>query len=279
MARGLRVPVWIPGELLGELSLARQAGLPFTERDRRYLVTLGGITAIAIAAARLRANERQGAILAERDRIARELHDSLAQVLGSTHLRLRVLLARPELTEQPAVTAELEALADVCEEAYRDVREAILGLREASQGRGLLAALAAYLEKFSQQSAIPVDLEATVAEEPALSTSAEIQVIRVIQEALTNVRKHARATRAHVRVSEAAVGDALVIVIEDDGRGFDPTVSRIHRDGGYGVATMRERVELVGGTLRIDSTPRHGTRVVATVPQVARSRSAAASAA
>jgi signal transduction histidine kinase len=273
---GLRVPVWVPGELLGELSLARHDGPPFTERDRRYLVTLAGITAIAIAAARLRANERQGAILAERDRIARELHDSLAQVLGSTHLRLRMLLSRPELIDRPKVATELDDLADVCEEAYRDVREAILGLREASRGRGLLTALAAYIEKFSQQSGVPVDLEATVGDEPGLSSSSEIQLIRVIQEALTNVRKHARATRAHVRVTDAPGGDGLMIVVEDDGRGFDPATTRAHRDGGYGLATMRERMELAGGSLTIDSSPGRGTRVIAIVPQNPRIRTAVA---
>jgi signal transduction histidine kinase len=273
---GLRVPVWVPGELLGELSLVRHRGPAFTERDRSYLITLAGITAVAIAAARLRASERQGAILAERDRIARELHDSLAQVLGSTHLRLRMLLSRPEVIDRPKVATELDELAGVCEEAYRDVREAILGLREASHGRGLLTALAAYLEKFSQQSGVPVDLQATVGDEPGLSTSSEIQVIRVIQEALTNVRKHARATRAHVRVTDAPGSDGLMIVVEDDGRGFDPAGIRAHRDGGYGLATMRERIELVGGSLTIDSSPGRGTRVVAVVPQSPRVRNAVA---
>jgi two-component system nitrate/nitrite sensor histidine kinase NarX len=271
----LRVPVWIPGELLGELWLTRRDGRSFTERDRRYLMTLAGIAAIAITAARLRAMERQGAILAERDRIARELHDSLAQVLGSTHLRLRTLLARRDLAGQPRISGELEDLADVSEEAYRDVREAILGLREASRGRGLLEALQAYLDKYAQQSGIPVDLETTTDGEPTLPTSSELQVIRVIQEALTNVRKHARATRAHVRVTDARGGAGLMIVVEDDGRGFDPDESRTHRDGGYGLETMRERMELAGGSLHIDSTPGRGTRVTAIVPQNPRVRAGA----
>ena len=276
---GLRVPVWIPGELLGELSLLRFAHhpgdvpTPFTERDRRYLATLSGITAIAIAAARLRAMERQGAILAERDRIARELHDSLAQVLGSTHLRLQMLLNKPDLGGTEHASAEITSLAEVSEEAYRDVREAILGLREASRrGRSLMEALAAYVEKFSQQSGIPVTLHALVDDEPALSASSEIQVIRVIQEALTNVRKHARATRAHVRVTDAQDGASLMIVVEDDGRGFDVSGTRVHRDGGYGLETMRERMELAGGSLRVDSTPGRGTRIIALVPQTQRAR-------
>lgn len=281
----LRVPVWIPGELLGELSLLRLARhpgdvpRPFTERDRRFLVTLSGITAIAIAAARLRAMERQGAILAERDRIARELHDSLAQVLGSTHLRLRMLLGKADLGGVERASAEINSLAEVSEEAYRDVREAILGLREASRrGRSLMEALQAFVDKFSQQSGIPVTLETRVDDEPALSVSSEIQVIRVIQEALTNVRKHARANHAHVRVTDARAGAALMIVVEDDGRGFEVGQARVHRDGGYGLETMRERMELAGGSLRIDSTPGRGTRIIALVPQTQHARASGSTA-
>jgi signal transduction histidine kinase len=266
-ASTIRVPVWTPGELLGDLWLGRRAGAPFTDRDRRYLATLAGIAAIAITAARLRENERQGAILAERDRIARELHDSLAQVLGSTHLRLRTILARSDLADLPRVSGELEDLATVAEEAYRDVREAILGLREASKTRGLLEALQAYLDRYAQQSGIKVHLETATEAEPALSTNAEIQVIRVIQEALTNIRKHARATSANVRLTDSQAGQGLTIVIEDDGRGFDPAATLVHHDGGYGLQTMRERMELAGGSLRVDSSPGHGTRVIAIIPQ------------
>jgi two-component system nitrate/nitrite sensor histidine kinase NarX len=261
----LRAPLWSSGELLGDLWVARSPDPPFTERDRRYLFTLAGIAAMAIAATRIRKQERQGAILAERDRIARELHDSLAQVLGSTHLRLRHLLAGTELEGRPAVASELEELADVAEEAYRDVREAILGLREASRPRGFFEALQAYVEKYSVQSGVQVVLETSTAGQPSLTMSGEIQVLRVIQEALTNVRKHARASTARVRVMDAAPA-GVMIAIEDDGRGFDPGEMRVHRDGGYGLQTMRERMELAGGSLRVESSPNHGTRVIAMVP-------------
>jgi two-component system nitrate/nitrite sensor histidine kinase NarX len=269
----LKASIWSPGELLGELWIARRAGPPFAERDRRYLTTLAGIAAIAITSARLRARERQGAILAERDRIARELHDSLAQVLGANHLRLRMLLARPDVTPVGRVAGELEELAELNEEAYRDVREAILGLREASRSQGLLEALQAYLDKYAQQSGIAVELESALDGEPALPAASEIQLIRVIQEALTNVRKHARATRARVRLASAEAG-TLTIVVEDDGRGFDPSASPARRDGGYGLETMRERMQLAGGSLRIDSQPGRGTRVIAIVPDGSRLRGA-----
>ena len=267
----LKASIWAPGELLGELWIARRRAEPFSERDRRYLVTLAGIAAIAISGARLRERDRQGAILAERDRIARELHDSLAQVLGSTHLRLRTLLARPEVAERARISGELEELAVVNEEAYRDVREAILGLREASRTQGLVEALGVYLDKYAQQSGLTVELESSIDGEPALTAASEIQVIRVIQEALTNVRKHARATKARIRIASAEPG-TLTIVVEDDGRGFDPTAAPSQRDGGYGLQTMRERMQLAGGSLRIDSRPGHGTRVIAVVPDGSRPR-------
>jgi signal transduction histidine kinase len=265
-AATLQVPIWSSDERVGDLWVGRRSESDFTQRDRQYLLTLAGLTSIAITAARAREHEAHAAILAERDRIARELHDSLAQVLGSTHLRLRAQLARQELDDRPAVRAELEDLATITEDAYHDVREAILGLREASRPRGLIEALHAYLEKYGVQSGIRTELETAVDGEPDLPTKAEIQVIRVIQEALTNVRKHARATTVRVRVHASSAGDVVTIVVEDDGRGFEPDEVTVHRDGGFGLQTMRERMELAGGSVRVDSAPGRGTRVIANVP-------------
>ena len=240
--------------------------VPFTGRDRGYLVTLSDLASIAIINARLRESEHQGAIVAERERIAREMHDSLAQVLGVSHLRLRALGTRPQVMEAPQVAAELTELADLTEEAYRDVREAILGLREASRvDRGLIEGLHAYLEKYSHQAGVHATLETSLERELALPPRSEVQVIRVIQEALTNVRKHSGAASAVVRISDD--DDGTTIVIEDDGRGFDLTGTLFGRDG-FGLHTMRERMELIGGTLTIDAAPGKGTRVVAQMPGI-----------
>ena len=124
----MAVPILGPMGKLGELWIGRRSDAPFTERDRAFLVALSGLAAIAITSVRMRESGRQRAVLAERERIAREMHDSLAQVLGVTHLRLRALDSREEVKDNPAVAVELAELADICEEAYRDVREAILGL-------------------------------------------------------------------------------------------------------------------------------------------------------
>ncbi|MDO5534643.1 MAG: sensor histidine kinase [Propionibacteriaceae bacterium] len=219
-------------------------------------ILLGRAHAAVIAA------ERHAAALVERDRIARELHDSLAQVLGVAHLRLCALASRPALQADERARADLDDLADLCREAHRDVREAILGLKDADRpGRTLLEHLDDYAATFSRTSLIPTTVDSDVCD-PGLAPEAEVQVIRVIQEALTNVRKHADAQRATIRV-RARDGQAT-ITIEDDGAGFDP--HRTPGAGSFGLVTMRERVESVAGRFSIESTPGRGTRVTASLP-------------
>ncbi|MCE1177849.1 MAG: sensor histidine kinase [Micrococcales bacterium] len=209
------------------------------------------------------AHERECAIRAERDRIAREMHDSLAQVLGVTQLRLRALSGAGELGE--SARAEVDDLADLARDAYRDVREAILGLRTAGGERlTFVEALSTYVAAFSRQSGVQTTLE-TGGIEPALSPTCEVEVIRVVQEALTNVRKHAGAAAATVRLTETPM--SLSIVVEDDGRGFDP---RVAAGDGYGLFAMRERVAQSGGTLVVDSRPGAGTRVTVRIPSTCR---------
>jgi signal transduction histidine kinase len=262
----VEAPIRSPDGALGDIWLGRRSGAPFTERDRQFLVTLSDLASIAITSARMRESERQGAIVAERERIAREMHDSLAQILGVTHLRIVALGSRPEIASLPKAVAELADLATLTEEAYRDVREAILGLREASRvDRGFIDSLGAYLEKYSRQSGIPATLETSIDGELALPPRSELQIIRVIQEALTNVRKHGAATSVAVRLSEGPEGTTIAIV--DDGCGFDVAETLLGREG-FGLHTMRERMELVGGTLTIDSAPGRGTRIIAVMPSL-----------
>ena len=259
------IPILGPTGKLGELWIGQRSEAPFTELDRTFLVALSGLAAIAITSVRMRESGRQRAVLAERERIAREMHDSLAQVLGVTHLRLRALDSRQEVKDNPAIETELADLADICEEAYRDVREAILGLSASSRGaQGLLDILQTFLVKYSKQCGIETSLESDLDHELSLSPRCEVQVIRVIQEALTNVRKHSGAKSAVVRITESA--STTTFVVEDDGNGFDPGSSLTDRDG-FGMFTMRERMVLLNGSLTIDSAPGRGTRVIAGVPE------------
>ncbi len=261
----MAVPILGPMGKFGELWMGRRSDNPFTEPDKAFLVALSGLAAIAIASVRMRESGRHRAVIAERERIAREMHDSLAQVLGVTHLRLRALDSRQEVRDNPVIEVELADLADICEEAYRDVREAILGLSASSKtARGLLDVLSTYLVKYSRQCGITTSLESDLDHELSLSPRCEVQVIRVIQEALTNVRKHSGAKSAVVRITESA--STTTFVVEDDGDGFNPGGSLTDRDG-FGMFTMRERMVLLNGSLTIDSAPGRGTRVIAGVPE------------
>lgn len=261
----MTIPLGVSTKALGELWVARDSEISFAVRDREYLETLAGFATIALNSVESREIEHQGAILTERERIAREMHDSLAQVLGATHLRLRALESSDGIRNAPHLSGEITKIADICEDAYGDVREAILGLRESSKNdRGLLGNLRTYLDKFSQQCGIETSLYCELDDELTLSPRAEVQVIRVVQEAMTNARKHSGGQRVVVRITESSSGTTFIV--EDDGHGFNHDGT--HADGmGFGLFIMHERLKLIKGSLIIDSAPGCGTRIIATVPE------------
>jgi two-component system nitrate/nitrite sensor histidine kinase NarX len=272
---GVREPTWklsrvaleSPELTLGEMTVALAGGRAPTDREWRFMHRSAELAVIAITSSRMREREREVAILAERERLAREMHDSLAQVLGYIHLQLVALRPKVGRAEPQAIAASLDDLTEVAQDAYRDVRESILGLRESSRtGRSLIENLRAYLERYEHQAGIDTVFVTDFDEVPQLSPQAEIHLIRVIQEALTNVRKHAAARHATVRAS--IDGGMAVFSVEDDGRGFDVASATFAGDRGFGLEAMRERMELVGGTLAIDSAPRKGTIITARVPML-----------
>jgi signal transduction histidine kinase len=266
LAEVLERPLRGADGFLGELCVMRTNGVPFTDRDRELLSALADMAAIAVGTARLREAEQQYTIVAERDRIARELHDSLAQVLGVIHLRLRSLETEVRDVPGNGVATEIGDLAEIADEAYKDVREAILGLRESiTSANGLEGALGEYLRKYSRQTGIKTSLHCDGAARRALTPRSEVQLLRVVQEALTNVRKHAGARHAAVSLNE---DDGLVtLAVMDDGVGFDPGRLEEALDHGFGLASMRERVEQIGGTLAVHTAPGMGTRVVVQLQQ------------
>ena len=254
-------PLRGPDGVLGELCVVRETGAPFSAAERTLLGALADMAAIAVRTARLREAEEQWTILSERDRIARELHDSLAQVLGVIHLRLRALESTTSAGAADGVAAELADLADTADEAYRDVREAILGLRETISAEiGLEGALRDYLHKYTRQTGIRTSFVCDGDVRRALPPRSEVQLLRVVQEALTNVRKHAGASHVTVRL-DCRTADPVVSV-EDDGVGFDPARAVRSLDGGFGLTSMRERVDQIGGTLDVHTAPGEGTRIV-----------------
>jgi len=261
---GVEVPILGRGRLLGRLYLAGRGGRGRGERE--LLELFATQAAVAIENARLYRQLEALAVVAERERIARELHDNLAQVLG--YLRMRVGLIRRALEggEIEAAKGLLGEADGVLAEAYADVREAILGLRSrVGAERPWVDALREYLGRFEQQSGLLVgfEVEAEVGKVKLLPR-AEVQLLRIVQEALSNVRKHARASRVWVRVGLGRPEGRLKVEVADDGCGFDPT--KPVGPGHFGLAVMRERAELAGGRLEVDSAPGCGTRVRLEIP-------------
>jgi PAS domain S-box-containing protein len=203
------------------------------------------------------------AIQVERERLGRELHDGLGQVLGFIGLKAEMIteMLRQQKIEQAQHT--VAELSQIAQTAYADMREAILGLRSTvTTDVGLEPTLREYLHRYQREWNIPTELVIAENTPTRFSPSAEIQLLRIIQEALTNVRRHSHAERAWVRFETE--NDGVVVTIEDHGRGFDtrqPTPDHI------GLQTMRERAEALGGQLEIASTPGTGTQIRVHLPR------------
>jgi signal transduction histidine kinase len=230
-----------------------------------HLLMLRDVTEQRRAQAQTLEQQRTLAVLQERERLARELHDNLGQVLGFVNVQgqaVRHLLARGEIAEADDQVARL---VEVAREADTDIRESILGLRVALTEGGLWPALESYLNQYQQRCGIQAELRRPqTLGDGAFEPQVEVQLLRIVQEALTNARKHARARS--VCVAFAAQDGRVQVTVQDDGCGFDPV--RIFDDsaGRVGLRVMRERAEEIGGTLAVRSAPGEGTQVILTAP-------------
>ena len=260
----LAVPISCKSPFVGNLYLAeKNDGRLFTEDDERTLERFAVQAAIAIDNAYLHQQVAYLAVAQERLRIAHEMHDGIAQVLGYVNTKVQaanVYLSRGKTED---ASAQLHELAVAAREAYGDVREAIVDLRtlpnpEQSFGE----VLREYVDRWKEQTGISTHL--TIDGEIAVTPAAELQLVRIIQESLANVRKHSRATTASVDVRRRDF--ELIVTVSDNGVGFNPgspTKSNFPR---FGIPTMQERAATIGGTLNIDSVPGRGTTVRLEVP-------------
>jgi signal transduction histidine kinase len=261
----LAAPLKREGNVIGALCVAGRSPRRFRPVEVELLTGLATQAAIAIENARLHEQLRNVAVIEERQRIAREMHDGLAQELGYLNLKLGELEAGVSARPVPALREELRRMQKVVAGAYEEVRQAIFGLKlMVSRGLGLVPTLAEYLHEFSEQTGITVEL--SIADEGAarLSPHAEIQLIRIIQEALANVRKHAQAQ--HAWVTFDTDGGKAKITVQDDGRGFDPAEATRPRPASFGLQSMRERAESVGGALTVEPGQGRGTQVIIRLP-------------
>ncbi|HSR94940.1 MAG TPA: GAF domain-containing sensor histidine kinase [Solirubrobacterales bacterium] len=259
----LFAPLNFRGRPLGAIvALDRlEEGPAFFAEDERLLTAAAASAATAVATVQSVTEERlrQSMRTTERERArwARELHDSVLQGLGSRRVALSSALKRgdgPSL--EAAVTQALEEMGHDIDE----LRGLITELRPATLDQlGLRAALEDLAERFEHSAEVAVSADLSIGGE-RIDPELETAVYRLVQESLTNVAKHAAAETVTLQVT--AGEGRLGVLISDDGRGFDPAADR----NGFGLAGMRERVELAGGELQIESKPGGGTRVMASVP-------------
>lgn len=230
-----------------------------------HLLLLHDVTEQRRAQAQIVEQQRALAMLQEREQLARELHDTLGQVFAFVHTQgqtVRRLLSRGDVATADELVARL---VEVAREADVDIRESILGLRATLSEHGLFPALARYLKQYEKNYGVQTELEVPeTLTDAAFEPQVEVQLLRIVQEALTNVRRHAAARC--VRVAFAVEAGRARVTVEDDGQGFDPR-ARDHGWGSHvGLRVMRERAKEVGGTVRVDSAPGQGTRVTVDVP-------------
>jgi PAS domain S-box-containing protein len=210
--------------------------------------------------------QRAVAKLQERERLARELHDSIGQVLGYISLQAQAARKWAETDCAEKTAPILDRLAEVAQEAHNDVRESILSLRTgAAPEWSFLLALRKYLDHFDHSFGIDSRLVLSgEMDEEALNSDVGVQLMRVIQEALSNASRHGGAR--HVEVAFVRDEDRVRISIVDDGSGFDPVVASRETGTHFGLSIMRDRMAQIGGSFRIESKPGSGTTVLLDVP-------------
>ncbi|WP_297395970.1 histidine kinase [Acidiferrobacter sp.] len=265
----LAIPLRYDGRVVGLYNLFMERARVIGQNDvEDLLLGLGQHLGAAIEKMRLQDERRQLSLLQERMVIAHELHDSLAQTLASLRIQAQVLGETIEPDGYSATRTEFARLSAGLEIAHKEVRGLIRNFRAGGAEGGLLPALDAAIARFKEETGIPVYVQKDW--HGTLPAAHETHVLRVIQEALANIRKHAHAQTVRVLLQSEA-GGVYRVLIEDDGEGPVSAAERADRDDGhFGQTIMRERAHAIGGELRVEHEAGEGTRVWLTFPDPAR---------
>ena len=230
-----------------------------------FMLLLNDVTVQKRTQAQILEQQRSLAMLHEREQIARELHDTLGQVFAFVNAQgqaIHHLLSRGDLSTADEYVCRL---IDVAGEADTDIRESITGLRAMPSKDGLLPTLTQYLAHYEKNYGIQTRLEGSETfTDGEFEPQVEVQLLRILQEALTNARKHANAHS--VRIAFVLEDGLARVTIHDDGRGFDPEGISTEMEGRVGLRVMRERAEDVGGSFSLNSSLGQGTELVVRVP-------------
>jgi signal transduction histidine kinase len=257
MSSFLGVPIVARGDVVGAFYLTDKEGeAEFTAEDQELIEMLAPHAALAMESARLYERSRELSIVEERNRLARELHDSLVQKLFGVVLAAQsaaTLLER----DAGAARTQVERLGELAQDAIVELRSLVFQLRPAAiETEGLAAALRKHVEVLRRVHG--ADLELELSGRPRVRPGVDEEVFRIAQEALHNALRHARAGRIAVRLEENGAG--LGLSVSDDGVGFDPAAPEL-RARRLGLTSMEERARELGGRLEIESAPGAGTSV------------------
>lgn len=258
----LGVPIRYKGQTVGSLYMTEKIpGGTFTVEDEEIVSLFANQAAVAIQNARLYEQIQALAVEAERSRISREMHDGLAQVLSYVNTKAQAVETYLGTGDISKARDQVKELSQDARKVYQDIREGIVALRsQVGSDRNLRDVLEEYVSEYERQIRRPVKIHWQFRpQDMVLSPLQEVQVLRIIQEALSNVRKHAEATEIFVNFADRQ-GD-LEIEVKDNGRGFNPLAIRRGEWPHLGIQTMQERAEAIGGHLDIDSAPDKGTTV------------------
>lgn len=258
----LGVPITVKNEVVGRLYLTNKVGAPeFSADDQALVETFALHAGIAIDSARLHEQVRRLAVFDERERISRDLHDSIIQSIYAVTLSLDDV---PDLVEESPTEASerVDAAIDTLHGVIRDIRNFIFGLRPLLLDSGnLLDGLRILSDEIRRNTAINVKLDGDLQEDLPMAVVAEL--LAIAREALSNVARHSEAQHAAIVV---AVDDGIVrLTIDDDGRGL--AVGKVPGGGHHGLANMRARAEALGGTFQVTSERAIGTRIIVSVPR------------
>lgn len=253
------IPIKIKGQVIGVIDVESDRVDGFDESDLVVLQSLADQVAVAIENARLYEQAHHFAALEERQKLARELHDSVSQALYGIVLGART--ARTLLDRDPSqATQPLEYILSLSEAGLAEMRALIFELRpESLQTEGLIAALGKLTNALGARHQLKVQLD--VEDEPDVSIDMKESLYRIAQEGMNNIAKHARAQHLSLQLKVESGG--LILKISDDGAGFDTDQQF---PGHLGLHTMRERAEKVGGTFTIESAPNEGTHIQVRIP-------------
>lgn len=247
--------------MLGIYNLYFDSAREFGRPEICLLETLGQHLGVAVENQRLRSRERELAAYEERNLLAQELHDSIAQGLAFLNIQVQLLQQSLDRRRQDEVQATVEQIREGIHESYEDVRELLVHCRTRVGQADLDSAIRATLDRFQTQTGISTAFESVGVGIP-LPPDDQVQVMHIVQESLSNVRKHALATGVRVRVERGPKG--TMISVDDDGVGFDPAV-RDESGRHIGLGIMQERAQRVGGQCTVRSAPGEGTHVVLTL--------------